>query len=157
MNVRHYQPGEEAAIHQVMQQSVRVTNAPDYHPDLIARWSADRDPEEWKERLATKNPFVAITEEEEIVGFGEIEPSGFLDCFYVHPDWQGQGVGKALMARIEEQACAWEVTRIYANVSITARSFFEALGFVVTDAMNKVILGFPAPQFAMEKLLVASS
>ncbi len=152
MEIRPYHPGEEAAVFHVLQESTRVSFVRDYHPDLIARWSADRVPEEWRERLAIKQPYVALIEGQ-IVGFGEIEPSGFLDCFYVLAPFQGRGVGKALMAQIEAQATEWNVPRIYANVSVTARPFFEARGFVVTEEMNKIILGHPAPQFKMEKVL----
>jgi putative acetyltransferase len=57
---------------------------------------------QWSDRLTRKNPFVAIVGEE-VVGMAEIEADGFIDYFYVHPKWQGRGIGKALLAVLEAE------------------------------------------------------
>ena len=108
--------------------------------------------EQWAERLAEKNPFVAIIRKQ-IVGMAEIDPTGYLGYFYVHPEFQGQGVGTALMATIEIEATRAGADRLFADVSITAKPFFESRGFFVTEARSKTINGHPAPNFAMEKNL----
>ena len=81
----------------------------------------------------------------------EIEADGFIDYFYVHPRAQGRGVGKALLAAVECEAVRLGVSLIYADVSITAKSFFLSQGFCITEAKSNVILGHPAPNFRMEK------
>jgi len=156
MEIRRYKLGEEEAIWQIVFCATRVSNAVDYHPDLIARWAPDdKDMGEWSKRLAEKNSLVAV-DDDEIVGLAEIETSdGFIDYFYVHPDAQGCGVGIALMKRVEAEANAAGVGRIHARVSVTARRFFENRGFRVTEALKNVILGHPAPNFVMEKELAA--
>ena len=140
-------------IWDVCYHATRESIARDYHPDLIARWAPDsKDMSEWSERLSEKNPFVAIVGEK-IAGMAEIESSGFIDYFYVHPRFQGRGVGKALMTMIFEEAEAQGVDRLFADVSITARFFFESQGFEITESRSNVILGHPAPNFAMSKNL----
>ena len=104
----------------------------------------------WNDRLAQKNPFVAV-QGGAIVGMAEIEADGFIDYFYVHPRAQGRGVGKALLAAVECEAVRLGVSLIYADVSITAKSFFLSQGFCITEAKSNVILGHPAPNFRMEK------
>lgn len=97
MEIRRYIPGEEEAIWDVLFKAMRETNARDYHPDLIERWAPqDKDMDEWRTRIEGKNPFVVVTGGG-IVGFAELERCGYIDCFYVHPEWQGKGVGKALI------------------------------------------------------------
>ena len=54
-------------------------------------------------RLERSNPFVAIVGEQ-IVGMSEILSDGFIDYFYVHPDFQGQGIGGALIREAHEIA-----------------------------------------------------
>ena len=81
----------------------------------------------------------------------EIEGDGFIDYFYVHPDWQGKGIGKVLLARLEGEAGKAGVRVIFADVSVTAKGFFLGQGFAVTEAKANVILGHPAPNFRMEK------
>ena len=149
--IRRYLPGEEVAIWGVFSAATRVSGARDYHPDLIERWApVDRDMDEWALRLEAKNPFVAMVEDR-VVGFAEIEESGFIDCFYVHPEFQGRGVGKALLQSVERSANEAGAVRLFANVSLTARSFFEERGFQVDHEKNNIVLGLPAPQFAMSK------
>ena len=133
--------------------ATRESIARDYHPDLIERWAPqDQDMSEWADRLARKKPFVAALDEQ-IVGMAEIEEDGFIDYFYVHPQWQGRGIGKALLAAVESEAARFGVGLIYADVSITAKSFFLLRGFLVTEVKSNVILGHPAPNFRMQKML----
>ena len=136
-------------IWEVYFQSTRESNARDYHPDLIARWAPeDKDMNEWAERLREKNPFVAILDQE-IVGMAEVQLSGSIDYFYVHPSYQGLGVGKALMATIIDEARLRKVEKLFADVSTTARTFFETQEFEVTESRSNTIIGHPAPNFAM--------
>ena len=153
MKLRRYRVGEEVAIWEAFFQATHVSNARDYHPELIDRWAPqDKDMKEWAERLVEKNPFVAIIGEQ-IVGMAEIEPTGYIDYFYVHPEFQGQGVGTALMATIETEATGAGANRLFADVSVTAKPFFESRGFFVTEARSKTINDHPAPNFVMEKTL----
>ena len=71
---------------------------------MIERWAPGyKDMGQWADRLAQKNPFVAVVTGE-IVGMAEIERDGFIDYFYVHPRWQDRGIGKALLATLESEA-----------------------------------------------------
>jgi len=155
MEIRRYKRGEEAAVWKVYFAATHESNARDYHPDLIERWAPhDQDMDQWKARLAQKNPFVAVADGE-IVGMAEIERDGFIDYFYVHPRWQGRGIGTALLATLETEAGALEVKQVFAEVSVTAKAFFLSRGFCVTEARSNVILGHPAPNFRMQKKLTS--
>jgi putative acetyltransferase len=153
MEIRRYNRGEESAVWSVYFAATHESNARDYHPDLIERWAPhDQDMAQWADRLAQKNPFVAVAGEE-IVGMAEIEPDGFIDYFYVHPRWQGRGVGKALLATLEAEATKLGAKIIWAEVSITAKEFFVSRGFRITEANSHVIVGHPAPNLRMQKVL----
>ena len=153
MEIRRYQIGEEKMIWDIVFTATRESNARDYHPDLIDRWAPqDMDMGEWSKRVAEQNPFVAIVDGSP-VGMAEFEGSGFIDYFYVHPKFQGIGIGKALLVGIENEAHQIGVSQIFADVSVTAKPFFSSQGFTVTEARSKVILGHPAPNFAMTKNL----
>jgi putative acetyltransferase len=153
VEIRRYRLGEESAVWSVYFAATRESIARDYHPDLIERWAPhDKDLKGWVNRLAQKNPFVAISDGQ-IVGLAEIDADGFIDYFYVHPMWQGKGVGKALLATVECEAAKAGARTIFADVSVTAKSFFLSQGFCITEAKSNVILGHPAPNFRMEKVL----
>jgi putative acetyltransferase len=153
MVIRRYNRGEESAVWKVYFAATHESNARDYHAALIDRWAPhDQDMGQWADRLAQKNPFVAVVDEE-IVGMAEIEPDGFIDYFYVHPRWQDRGIGKALLASLESEAAKLGVNVISADVSITAKAFFLSRGFRIIEAKANVILGHPAPNFRMQKTL----
>lgn len=153
MEIRRYRPGEENAVWKVYFAATHESNARDYHADLIERWAPhDKNMCEWRERLAQKNPFVAVLDGE-IVGMAEIETDGFIHYFYVHPKCQGRGIGKAMLAALETEAAKLAVKLIFADVSVTAKPFFLSRGFCVTETKSNVILGHPAPNFRMQKTL----
>ncbi|WP_193210934.1 GNAT family N-acetyltransferase [Luteolibacter marinus] len=153
--IRRYRPGEEDRIWDVYATTTRESNGRDYHPDLIERWAPrNKDRNVWQSRIREKNPFVAVVGEA-IVGMAEIDRSGAIDYFYVLPRLQGCGVGSALMAAVQEEARRTGVSTLVADVSVTAKGFFEAMGFTVTETRENVILGHPAPNFAMTKALDA--
>jgi hypothetical protein len=90
-----------------------------------------------------------------VVGFAEFEPNGHIDCFYVHHNFQGVGVGTALMHEIEMEAREKLLPRIYAEVSITARPFFASKGFQVIKQQTVRIRGVELTNFVMEKCFIA--
>jgi N-acetylglutamate synthase-like GNAT family acetyltransferase len=153
MKIRRYQKGEEEAIWDVYFRATHETNSRDYHPDLLHRWAPEnKDMDEWRERLAEKKPLIAIIETK-IAGMAELEESGFINYFYVHPGFQNRGIGSALLTKIESEAIGLGLSNLFADVSITAKSFFEKRGFSVTEARSNVILGHSAPNFSMSKEL----
>lgn len=156
MVIRHYLPGEEDEIWQVYFRATHVSNARDYHPELLDRWApVDQDMGLWAERLKEKSPLVALVDGR-IVGMAELNAAGEIEYFYVHPDFQLRGVGKELLAVLEGEALRAGCRLLSAVVSITAKGFFEANGFRVTEARENVILGHPAPNFAMSKELLCA-
>ena len=153
MEIRRYNRGEESAVWKVYYTATRESNARDYHAALIERWAPhDQDMDQWTDRLAHKNPFVAVVDGE-IVGMAEIEADGFIDYLYVHPKHQGRGIGRALLAALEMEAAKSGMRLIIADVSVTAKSFFVEQGFCIIETKSNVILGHPAPNFRMQKRL----
>lgn len=88
-----------------------------------------------------------------MVGFAEFETNGHIDCFYVHHDFQRVGIGSSLMSAIENDARTNKISRIFAEVSITAKPFFQRNGFVVIKEQCKLIRGVELTNFIMEKVL----
>ncbi|NJK72265.1 MAG: GNAT family N-acetyltransferase [Synechococcaceae cyanobacterium SM2_3_60] len=64
-----------------------------------------------------------------IVGFAELEPNGHIDCFYVHKDYQGQGIGSLLYGAIERIAQQRGLRELWLEASLTALPFFLKQGF----------------------------
>lgn len=149
MQIRRYHFGEELAIWRIVFEASREGFAGDYHPELIERWAPhDKNMDEWTTRLSNTRPFVAVVDNE-LAGMAELLEEGFIDHFYVRPDFQRRGVGTLMMKQIKDQAHLDSATHLSAHVSIGARPFFETMGFNVTASRKVTILGRTAENFAM--------
>ncbi len=151
--IRRYNDGDAKFISQLYYDTIHTVNAKDYSKEQLEAWapySSVKDYSGWEEKLQKIKPFVALIGEQ-IVGFAEFEPNGHIDCFYVHHEFQGRGVGSALMREIEIEAREKLLGRIYAEVSITAKPFFEAKGFKVVKQQTVTLRGVDLVNFVMEK------
>jgi len=156
MIVRRYRPGEEETLWRLYRGTTHIVYGRDYTPEQVEHWApADKDMTVWAERIADRNPFVA-ERDGEILGFAELEPDGHIDCFYVHHAHQREGVGTALQQAIEAEAALLRLTELRAEVSLTARAFFEHMGFEILRRQENVVCGEIAPNFVMRKLLSGS-
>ncbi len=153
MNVRFYQPRDNAILARFFIETVQAINAADYSPKEIEVWSGNPpDIERWRGRDDGRIVFVA-EHDSEIFGFTTFEPNGHLDHLYVHHRFQRQGVASALFRRIEEEAVSRGVDHIFTEASITARPFFERMGFRVTASQSVAVKGISFLNYRMEKLL----
>jgi putative acetyltransferase len=151
--IRKYKPGEEPALWTLFFETVRTINLGNYSAEQVRAWAPDDvDEAAWAQRIAEMNPYVC-EHEGLIVGYAALRKSGYVDHFYVHHAWQDRGVGKRLYATIEADARAQQLEELTADVSITARPFFESRGFRVVRAQEVVRCGVVMRNFRMVKRL----
>jgi putative acetyltransferase len=156
LHVRRYQTGEERELRQLFFHTVRIVNRRDYTAAQVRAWAPDAiDEEHWRRRIESNNPFVCL-HGDQIVGFADLQTTGYIDHFFVHCQWQGKGVGKRLFATLESTAEALELDEMTSNVSITARPFFAGRGFVVVAAQEVAIGDVSLRNFHMRKRLRAA-
>jgi putative acetyltransferase len=97
-------------------------------------------------------PFVA-EDAGQIVGYADLQPTGYIDHFFVAALRIRQGVGSQLMQHIHTTAAAQRIPQLSADVSITARPFFEKWGFVVMQQQAVTVRGVTMTNFHMQKAL----
>lgn len=154
VQLRAYHPQDARALVDLFYYTVHYSNAQDYTAEQLEAWAPARSLrlERWQQKWKQLPPIVA-TWQGKVAGFAELEPNGHIDCFYVHYAFQGRGVGAALMAYIHEQAEQSGLYHLYAEVSITARPFFEKKGFGVVEEQTVMRAGVGLVNFVMEKSL----
>ena len=129
-------------------QTVHSVNAQDYTREQLDAWATGEvDSQAWDESFRTHRTIVA-TENGAIVGFGDMDESGYLDRLYVHKDYQGQGVASAICEELERLATEKTFTT---HVSITARPFFLHRGYRVVRKQEVIRRGVALMNFVMEK------
>ena len=131
MEVRKLRKGEEKELWELFYNTIHNVNIRDYTESQVEAWApTDFDVNIAIQKFRDIDPFVVI-KNGKIIGYGDIQPDGLIDHFYCHHEFQRQGVGSALFGAIEKEAEKNGISRMYSNVSITARPFFEAKGFSV--------------------------
>ena len=134
--IRDYNRTDAPAITRLFYETVHFVNSKDYSERQVRAWAPNiPDSEIWHSRMSQRYTLVA-EESSRIVAFAELERNGHLDMFYCRKDVIGQGVGRALYAAIELKAIEMRLARIFAEASITARPFFEHVGFFVCQAQT---------------------
>jgi len=129
---RPIRPAREAdaeAISRVIVQTLRLSNAADYPPQVIERVAANFDAAGVRGLLESRQVFVAL-DDERVVATASLADDVVRSVF-VLPEMQGRGVGKALMRYIEGVARAAGVQLLRVPASLTAVPFYAALGYTV--------------------------
>lgn len=138
MQIRLFEPEDTEQIARLFHNTVRKVNIKDYSEQQVIAWSPEdvyfRD---WQTVCSSRYTYVA-KEDSKIIGFGELEPNGHIDCLYVHYQHQRQGVGSAIYRAIETQARELNLTRLFAEASITAKAFFISRGFEVVKQQQVI-------------------
>jgi len=108
--------------------TIHKTCNKDYTQAQLDAWASPNiDFKIWEEKVAKSKPYLAIIQNK-LVGFVEFYED-YIDCFYIHHQYQGMGVGKSLMKHILAIAKNNNISKIKVDVSITAKPFFEKFGF----------------------------
>lgn len=150
MELRDYKSSDCPALAELFYHTVHTVNAGDYSEEQRNAWADGQvDLAEWDRSLCAH---IAVVAEEngQIVGFGDADPTGYLDRLYVHKDFQGRGVASAICAALEG---AVDAGRIVTHASITARPFFEGRGYQVVREQQVLRHGVFLKNYVMEKRL----
>ena len=149
MWIRRYEPEDLGQITALFYDTVHAVNAADYAPEQLDAW-ADGAPDldRWNGSLLAHHSLVAVEGRDLIVGFGDIDATGYLDRLYVHKDRQGLGIATALCDRLER---AVEAPVLTTHASITARPFFEGRGYRVLREQRVERHGVRMTNYVMEK------
>lgn len=147
MQLREYITSDCEQLSKLFFQTVHSVNAKDYTKEQLDVWATGTvDLKEWDKSFTEHYTVVAI-DNNIIVGFGDIDKTGYLDRLYVHADYQGKGVATAICNRLEQAVQA----KITTHASITAKPFFEKRGYKVVKEQQVERQGIYLINFCMEK------
>lgn len=155
MRLRRYAPGDAPALCVVLSRSVLGLGPRDYTPEQVGAWAARApSPDAMAARLGDgRVVIVALGEEDQRVGFCDLEPDGHIDLLYCVPEVAGTRVAAALLERIEMEARAQGIARLYTEASEAARRLLLRHGFTELARRDFTLDSVPIHNFAMEKRL----
>ena len=147
MHLREYEESDCRELAELFYNTVHTVNAKDYTKEQLNVWATGQvDLEKWNQSLQGHYSIVAV-DNEIIIGFGDIDETGYLDRLFVHADYQGKGIATAICNQLE-QAVRGKITT---HASITAKPFFEKRGYKVTKKQEVERQGIFLTNFVMEK------
>lgn len=151
IQIRSYAETDAPALLELFFTTVHRINSRDYSQAQIAAWAPETlDRSLWSAHMNKLNPFIAEIDGI-IVGYSDLQDSGLIDHFFCHYQYQRRGVGSALMNHIFLLGKQRSITRLYSEVSLTARPFYERHGFSIVKQQSANIRGETLGNFLMEK------
>ena len=146
MMIRKYQPSDCPRLAELFYQTVHEVNKQDYTKEQLNAWASGKvDLDAWNRSFLEHYTLIAV-EEGEILGFGDIDKTGYLDHLYVHKDHQREGIASGLCDKLEAHVPG----NIRTHASITARPFFQKRGYKVIKEQQVERQGILLTNFVME-------
>ena len=147
MFIREYQSADCKELAELFYNTVHTVNAKDYTKERLDVWATGQvDLKAWNQSFQEHFSIVAV-DDDIIVGFGDIDKTGYLDRLFVHFGYQRKEIGTAI--------CNWLESAVQGNIvthaSITARPFFEKRGYKVVKEQQVERQGIFLTNFVMIK------
>lgn len=147
MVIRKYQPCDCKALAELFYNTVHTVNAGDYTKEQLDVWATGKiDLEKWNQSFQEHYSIVTV-ENKIMIGFGDIDNTGYLDHLFVHTNYQRKGVATAICNKLEQAAQG----KIVTHASITAKPFFEKRGYKIIKEQQVERKGIFLINFVMEK------
>ncbi len=134
LKIRRATVADAAPLSRLIRCTIRVSNSEDYDQKSIDMLCAIFEPEPVAERIENELIFLGFTDANLV---GTVGLNGdYLRSMFVEPAYQGQGFGKVLVARIEEEARKKVTPEIMVHSSLTAQEFYSALGYKFVELQS---------------------
>ena len=143
MMIRRFTEEDAKAVSALIIRTIRISNVRDYPAELMEELVKTETPDHVLQR-ASWTHFYVVEEEGKIVGCGAIGPywgredESSLFTIFVDPDYQGKGIGRAIVEKLEQDEFALRARRIEIPASITGLSFYQKMGYAFKDGKNEI-------------------
>jgi putative acetyltransferase len=153
MIIRKGSPGDLSEMKQLFTETITTVCKNDYDEQQLEAWrSRVENNERWIKIITDQ--FVLIAEsEDKIIGFSTLDEGNYIDMFFVHKNHQHQGIATQLYTQLEDEARQQNKKFLTADVSKTAKAFFEKLGFRIINEQTVWVKGISLTNYKMQKNL----
>lgn len=146
--VRKYESRYLSDMARLFYDTVHTVNRADYTRRQLDAWADGRpDLERWDKSFSRHNSLL-VFDGEKLVGFGDMDSTGYLDRLYVHRCYQRCGIARLICRMLEEHS---GLDSFSVHRSLTARPFFEKMGYETVRSQQVTRHGVQLTNFIMIK------
>jgi GNAT superfamily N-acetyltransferase len=144
------------AIWEVRRLAILVGCREFYSAEDIQRWAAVPLYAEFP-KVVEQGEFYVIADADRIAAFGSLDlAKAEIGAMFVHPDFQGLGLGRRLLTTLEDVAAKSALPSISLIATLNAEPFYAAAGFESQERIKwKHPVGFELDCVPMHKMLAA--
>ena len=134
LSIRRAIDDDRQGIWAVHVRAIREVCSHSYSAEQVASWAGLLSPDSYVAVLRERLLLVA-EDPGGIAGFGQLNrANGEVDALYVLPGRQGEGIGRALLLALEDEARAAGLKRLQLSATLNAVPFYDRAGYVEEGA-----------------------
>lgn len=154
INIRNGRKEDLPEMQKLFVETIKAVCAKDYDEFQIKVWiSGANNFQRWIDIMNQQLVFIAELNEK-IVGFSTLKNYEYIDLLYVDKDYQKQGVALNLFNVMEKIVMQNKRTEMTSDVSITAKPFFEKMGFKTIEKQTVIRDNIGLVNYKMVKRLI---
>lgn len=150
--IRKFKPSDLESVLHVFHEAIHTTGAKYYDEDQIKTWGSvdDLDKKSWLQSLTDNITYVAVVDDT-IVGFGDMNHSGYIDRVFILQKYQGQGILQTMVKKFEDEALKLNLAEITTEASIVAMPIAKRMGYEIVTKQFKEYKGKRFVNYLMRK------
>ena len=133
--IRNVRESDADKLRKLIHETINFSYAEVYPQRAVEFFKTFHSEEKIRERCGT-GEVLLFEVEGNCVGTGALK-KGKIEGVFVKPDFQGQGIGKAIMSELEKLAVSHGISEITLNVSLPSKKFYQDLGYAILDECDK--------------------
>lgn len=118
---------DASEVSSLIRQTLIKTNSDFYPEEVINFLYKEHSEEKIIEMSNTKDLFV-VKKDGTVIGVGGLEDN-YIETVFIHPKYQNQGIGKAIMEKLESRAKEKGIDEVILNASINAVPFYKKMDY----------------------------
>lgn len=143
MEIRRFRPEDAAETAKMIARTLKISNSRDYPKEYIDANIVSHSPAVLTERAKEGHMYV-VCEDLRIIGCGAVAgywgsiTESILLTVFVLPEYQGKGIGSAIIRTLEQDEYFLRAKRIEVPASITAVEFYRKMGYNYKNGIASV-------------------
>ncbi|TFF96427.1 MAG: GNAT family N-acetyltransferase [Promethearchaeota archaeon] len=134
-NIEPFQRQYASQVSSLIRKTLVESNSP-YYPKSVINFLYDEHSGDKIIKMAESKELYVCKLENKIIGVGGLEEN-YIGTVFVSPEYQHQGIGKAIMKEVEAKARDKGINKVFLNSSINAVPFYKRLGYEVKKKVEQ--------------------